>query len=89
MTDSEIWDHLSALRDASTDAQELLELLDEDPLAGAEAFRQASDDAREMVLSWLDPSVELTARMWQGSPRWSGRVARVREKIDAGTLRLV
>jgi hypothetical protein len=71
MTNEEILRQATLLRNASTDARELIELLDLDVGAGQAAFRSATPEARGLIRRWLDPEFQLTERTRQLDPHWA------------------
>jgi uncharacterized protein YfaT (DUF1175 family) len=86
MTNEEILREATLLRNASTDARELIELLARDLAAGQAAFRSATPEARGLVRRWLDPEFQLTERTRRLDPHWHAIVEKLQEKVRAGLL---
>jgi hypothetical protein len=86
MTNEEILREATLLRDASTDARELIELLALDIEAGHVALRSATPEARDLVRRWLDPDFRLTERTRRLDPHWHAIVEKLQEKVRAGLL---
>ena len=78
MDPGEIHNEAILLRNASTDAQELLELLDRDPIAGERALEKATPEAQGLVAWWLDKENVLPDEFSIFNPRLVARVHRLR-----------
>jgi hypothetical protein len=76
MTNEEILRQATLLRNASTDARELIELLDLDVGAGQAAFRSATPEARGLIRRWLDPEFQSTERTRQLDPHLGTRLSK-------------
>jgi hypothetical protein len=84
MTNEEILREATLLRNASTDARELIELFALDVEAGQAAFRSATPEARGLLRRWLDPEFQVSERTRQLDPHWHAAVEKLREKVRAG-----
>jgi hypothetical protein len=84
VANEEILREATLVRNASTDARELIELFALDIEAGQAAFRSATPEARGLVRRWLDPEFQLSGRTRQLDPHWHAAVEKLREKVRAG-----
>ena len=80
MNPAEIHSEAILLRNASTDAQELLELLDRDPIAGERSLEKATPETRGLVAWWLDKENVLPEEFSIFNPRLVARVHRLRAR---------